>query len=56
LLWIRFFNGLVSTSDLSGYGNGTYRVYACFRDPDGNVLVCDDDSLMEATYEFTVNL
>jgi len=48
------FNGLMSTSDLSGYGNGMYRVYACFRDPDGNVLVFDDDSLLEAWYEFIV--
>ena len=50
------FNGLVNTSDLlSVFGSGTYRVYACFRDPDGNVLVCNDQSLMEATYEFTVS-
>jgi len=38
------------------HGSGTYRVYAAFRDPDGDVLVCDDDSLLEATYEFTVNI
>ena len=49
------FNGLVSTDDLS-HGSGAYRVYAAFRDPDGDVLVCDDDSLLEATYEFTVNI
>ena len=48
-----FFNGKVNTNDLS-HGSGTYRVYAAFRDPDGDVLVCDDDSLLEATYEFTV--
>jgi hypothetical protein len=50
------FNGLVNTSDLlSSFGSGSYRVYACFRDPDGDVLVCDDQSLMEASYEFTVS-
>jgi hypothetical protein len=50
------FNGKVSTNVLlSGFGSGTYRVYMAFRDPYGNVLVCDDDSLMEATYEFTLS-
>jgi hypothetical protein len=50
------FNGLVNTSDLlSSFGSGSYRVYACFRDPDDDVLVCDDQSLMEASYEFTVS-
>lgn len=50
------FNGLVNTSNLSDYGNGTYRIYAAFRDPDGNVLVCDDDdeTQLVATYEFTI--
>jgi hypothetical protein len=48
------FNGLVNTSNLSGFGNGTYRVYAMFRDPDGDALVCDDDTELVATYEFTV--
>jgi hypothetical protein len=47
------FNGLVNTDDLT-YGSGTYRVYAAFRGPEGDVLVCDDDSLLEAWYEFTV--
>jgi hypothetical protein len=47
------FNGKVITNDLS-HGSGTYRVYAAFRDAYGDVLVCDDDSLLEATYEFTV--
>jgi hypothetical protein len=51
------FNGKIHTAYLIGvFGAGLYRVYACFRDPYGNVLACDDDSLMEATYEFTVNL
>jgi parallel beta-helix repeat protein len=48
------FNGLVNTSNLSSYGNGTYRIYAAFRDPDGDVLVCDDDTELKATYEFTI--
>ncbi len=50
------FNGQVTTSDLlSGFGSGSYRVYVAFRDPDGNVLVCDDESLMEDSYEFAVS-
>jgi hypothetical protein len=48
------FNGLVNTSNLSAYGNGTYRIYAAFRDPEGEVLVCDDDTELKATYEFTI--
>ena len=44
---------LVNTNDLS-YGNGTYRVYAAFRDPDGNILKCDDETELVATYEFDV--
>ena len=47
------FNGLVNTNDLT-YGSGTYRVYAAFRDPDGNILQCDDDTYLVATWEFTV--
>ena len=51
-----FFNGEVFTTDLIElYRYGDYRVYACFRDPDGEVLVCDDESLMESYYGFTVN-
>ena len=49
------FNGLVITNDLYEFGSGTYRIYAAFCNPDGDVLVCDDESLMEATYEFTVS-
>jgi hypothetical protein len=48
------FNGLLDTSDFSDYGNGTYRIYAAFRNPDGNVLVCNDKTELEATYEFTI--
>jgi len=47
------FNGLVNTNDLS-YGDGTYRVYAAFRDPDGDVLVCDDETALEAWWKFEV--
>jgi hypothetical protein len=49
------FNGLVKTSDLT-HGDGLYRVYAAFRDPNGNVLVTDDETLLEAWYEFDVNI
>jgi len=49
------FNGLVNTQDLSEYGSGTYRVYAAFRDPDENILKCDDETELEAWYEFEVN-
>jgi len=51
------FNGNVSTNYLLYYyGNGTYRVYVSFCDSDDNVLVCDDDSELIATYQFTVYL
>jgi len=47
----------VNTSSLLDlFGSGLYRVYAAFCDPEGDVLVCDDDSLLEASYEFTVNI
>jgi len=47
------FNGLVNTNDLTN-GDGTYRVYAAFRDGDGDILQCDDDTYLVATWEFTV--
>ena len=50
------FNGLVNTSNLTSFGNGTYRVYACFRDPNGNVLKASSSSYIMATYEFTITL
>ncbi|KYK23441.1 hypothetical protein AYK24_07575 [Thermoplasmatales archaeon SG8-52-4] len=50
------FNGLVNTSSLSEYGSGSYRIYAVFRDPEGNALICDNNSELIATYEFTVTL
>jgi hypothetical protein len=48
------FNGLVNTNDLTN-GDGTYRIYVAFRDPYGNVLVCDDATKLEAWYEFEVD-
>jgi len=48
------FNGNITTSDLVN-GDGTYRVYAAFRDEEGDVLVCGDKSLLEAWYEFEVD-
>ena len=48
------FNGLVNTQNLSEFGNGTYRIYAAFRDPDGNILKCDDETELVATYEFEI--
>ena len=44
------FNGLLNSDYL--YYNGTYRIYVMLLDPEGNVLVCDDDTKLEATYEF----
>jgi hypothetical protein len=44
----------VSTSSFTN-GDGTYRVYAAFRDPDGDILVCNDQSLMKESYQFTVS-
>ncbi len=50
------FNGNVNTTYLiNNFGTGTYRIYAAFCDPDGDVLVCDDQSLMEDSYQFTVS-
>jgi hypothetical protein len=49
------FNGNVNTTYLiNNFGTGTYRIYAAFRDPDGDVLVCDDETLLEVSYQFTV--
>ncbi len=48
------FNGLLNTSMLTYFGNGTYRVYAAFRDPDGNILKCNDDTELFATRQFTI--
>jgi len=48
------FNGLVNTDDLT-HGDGTYRVYAAFRDPDGNILQTNDEKDMVSWYEFEVD-
>jgi hypothetical protein len=48
------FNGLIQVSDLI-HGDGTYRVYVAFRDPDGNVLMIDANHKLEATWQFTVD-
>ena len=48
------FNGLVNSWNLSD-SNVSYKVYAALRDSDGGVLVCNDESLMEASYEFEVD-
>ncbi|MFH1100739.1 MAG: hypothetical protein V1726_01720, partial [Methanobacteriota archaeon] len=51
----QFFNGKVNTSDLlDEYGPGWYRVYAAFRDPYGEALVCDDETVLAAWYEFEI--
>jgi len=49
------FNGLVKTDDLA-HGSGTYRVYAAFRGPEGNILKTSDGVELVAWYEFEVNL
>ncbi|MFO7677457.1 MAG: hypothetical protein R6V50_03630, partial [Thermoplasmatota archaeon] len=48
------FNDLVRTDDLVN-GDGTYRVYAAFRDEYGDVLMCNDESLLEAWWEFELD-
>jgi PKD repeat protein len=48
------FNGLLNTSMLTYFGNGTYLIYAAFRDPNGNILIGDDEAELIAIYEFTV--
>ncbi len=48
------FNGLVNTNDLT-HGDGTYRVYAAFRDPNGNILQTNDEKDMVSWYAFEVS-
>jgi hypothetical protein len=45
------FNGHVQASDLT-HGAGTYRVYATFRDPEGNILRIDDGAELKAWWQF----
>ncbi len=46
------FNGHVRASDLT-HGTGTYRVYTAFRDPEGNILRTNDDTELEAWWQFS---
>ena len=48
----QFFNGLIRASELT-HGPGLYRVYAAFRDPEGNILRTDDDLELVAWWEFS---
>jgi len=47
------FNGHVRTNDLTHNGS-YYRVYAAFRDPEGNILKTNDDIDLAAWWQFTV--
>ncbi len=46
------FNGKIRASDLK-HGAGTYRVYAAFRDPEGNILNTSDQTKLEAWWLFS---
>jgi hypothetical protein len=48
------FNGLVCTGDLT-HGDGTYCVFAAFRDEYGEIFECDDLSLLYAYWEFELD-
>ncbi len=48
------FNGKIKRNDLKN-GNGMYRIYAAFRDPDGNILVGSDLKQLVSSYQFTVS-
>jgi hypothetical protein len=48
------FNGLLNTSMLTYFGNGSYRIYAAFRDPSYDILSCDDETKLVATKVFTI--
>jgi hypothetical protein len=47
-----FFNGKIRASNLQ-HGLGTYRVYAAFRDPNGNILTTNDGTELKAWWLFT---
>jgi len=51
----KIFNGKIRASDLQ-HGEGKYRIYTAFRDPDGNILKTSDDVELVTWYEFEVNL
>ncbi|HIH29531.1 MAG TPA: hypothetical protein HA260_06985 [Thermoplasmata archaeon] len=46
------FNGKIRASNLQ-HGTGTYRVYAAFRDPDGNILKTNDGAELKAWWQFS---
>jgi len=48
------FNGLVNTHFFT-HGNGEYRVYAAFRDPEGNILVDSDQNQLVSIWQFSVS-
>ena len=48
------FNGKIKRTDLKD-GSGTYRIYAAFRDPNGNILVGSDLKRLVSSYQFTVS-
>ena len=48
------FNGHIRVNQLH-HGSGTYRIYAAFCDPNGNILVDSAQKSMVATWQFTVN-
>jgi hypothetical protein len=48
------FNGKIKRNDLKS-GNGTYRIYAAFRDPEGNILVGSDQKHLSSSWQFTVS-
>ncbi len=50
-----FFNGSVRSNDFNN-SDGRYRVYAALCDPDGDVLVMKDEVVLEAWWEFLVDL
>jgi hypothetical protein len=43
---------MIRASELT-HGPGLYRVYAAFRDPEGNILRTDDDIELVSWWEFT---
>jgi len=46
------FNGRIRASDLT-HGAGIYRVYAAFRDPEGNILKTNTGSELKAWWQFS---
>jgi hypothetical protein len=49
------FNGTIRASDLKN-GEGLYRVYTAFRDPEGNILKTDDGTELKSWYQFNKTL